>query len=120
MATPILKLHKVTVTGASPDDAKVYYCSLRPGTYTSISSIVGITEATDTEQNNVRSDVAELIRAGVLFRMVCSGGTATARKSFNLLVTKDKIATAMDAIKGKSINGTTVGAGRVKRTATFY
>jgi hypothetical protein len=116
----ILTTHKVTVAGADANSAKVYYCKLRPGTYTSIETLVGIGEASDTEENNAITSVSELIRAGVLFRMVTSGGTLGNKKSFNILVTRDKISTAMDGIKGKTINGVIVKAGRIKRRASFY
>lgn len=116
----ILVLHKVTLGAGAA--AKTYYCLLNPTTYTSIDAVVGISKVTeDSEKNSVKSDVAELIGAGVLFRIVCYGKSSDGkRRSFNILCTREKIGTALDGLEGKTIHGVTVGAGRIKRTATFY
>lgn len=118
----ILELHKINVGGGGGVTGSNYYCMLNPNTYTSIASIVGIAKVTDeAEKNNPTYTVAELIRAGIVQRMICSGkATGNKPRSFNLLVARDKLSSALDGIKGKTINGVTVGAGRIKRTATFY
>jgi len=118
----ILELHKLTLGGSVDGGAtKVYYCLLRPETYTSIGSIVGITKVTDeAELNNAKTSVAELIGAGVAFRLQVDGKIGGRRRSFNLLCARDRIGTAMDGLKGKTVNSVVVGAARVKRRASFY
>lgn len=119
MADPILVLHKVSVAGSGSADAKVFYCLLNPNTYVSIGTIVGISKASDTEQNNTRSDVGELIKAGIVFRLNLATKT-TPKRYFHILCTRDKLGTALDGLVGKTINGKTVGAAKGRAKASFY
>lgn len=119
MADPIVKLHKVTVGGTVDGGGKFYYCLLNPKTYTGIGSTVGITLASEEEQNSVRASVAELLRAGIVFRLNVTSRT-TPKRYFNILCTRDKVNTALDGLAGKTVNGVVVGAARAKRTANFY
>lgn len=119
MADPILKLHKVSLSGSVDGGGKTFYCLLNPKTYTGIGSIVGITLVTDeAEMNNPRNSVADLIHAGIVFRLLLASKTSP-KKYFYILCTRDKIAAALDGLVGKTVNNVVVGTAKGKTAATF-
>lgn len=94
---------------------------LNPNTYTSIDSVVGVSKVTsEAEMSEPNTRVSELIGAGIVFRVTASGKSGTNYRSYSFLVARDKIGTALDAVKGKTINGVSLSAGKIKRKATFY
>lgn len=115
----ILDLYKATV-GVGLNNT-TYFFLARPGTYSGdISTVTGVTKATETEQDQPAISVANLLGKGLLFRVVASYTAAGKRKTVRLLCTKNNLGTIIDELDGKAYNGGVLKAVRFPRRSTFY
>lgn len=113
---PILKRFKATI------GTTTYYFLQAPNSYGgTVDTATGITEAEDTDEDQPSTAVAELVRKGKLFRLVVEYTTGTARRSAKLLVTREKLATALDDLIGETFKGAgTITSVRIPQKATFF
>ena len=119
----ILTLHKVTTTNGTETDS--YFFLAKPSVYTGdISTQTGVTEAALTEKDEPRYPVSELLAKGIVTRLVTYAvegtGITARRKTHRLLVTKAKLATALDGLRGKSIGGAVVDSVGFPRKRTLF
>lgn len=106
----MLDLMKATV------GTKNYFFLSRAVTYTGLDTTVGVAAAADTDHDEPKNKVEELQNKGILFRVVCYLSNKEVR---HVLVTRDKLATALDALPGKTIEGATVKSAGIARKARF-
>jgi hypothetical protein len=119
----ILTLHKATATVGTTTDS--YFFLARPSIYSGdIATQTGVSEATNEEKDEPRYPISELLAKGILTRLVTyavSGtGTTARRKTHRLLVVKSKIGTALDGLRGKSIDGAVVDSVGFPRKRTLF
>lgn len=113
---PILKLYKATI------GTTTYYFLQSPTSYGgTVDTATGITEAEDTDQDQPFTAVAELVRKGKLFRLAVEyGATGVPKKTAKLLVTRDKLTTALDDLLDEPFRGGTITSVRIPQKATFF
>lgn len=113
---PILKLFRATI-----GTDRQYFFLQSPTSYTgSLDTVTGITAAADSEQDEPPTSVQNLVSKGVLFRVAIQYTSGTGRKSAKLLVTKAKLATALDDLIGKSFRGGSITSARIPQKAQFF
>lgn len=111
----ILKTWKATI------GTKTYFfLQSATGYQGSLDTICGLSEAEDDEQDEPVYSVAELINKNVLLRVRISYQVGTTKKQAKLLVTRDKIGTALDSLIGETYRGGTIRKAGIKRDATFF
>lgn len=106
----MLDLMKATV------GTKSYFFLSRAASYTGLDTTVGVAPAADTDKDEPKNKVEELQNKGIVFRVVCYLSNKERRQ---ILVTRDKLATALDALPGKTIEGATVVSAGIARRARF-
>jgi hypothetical protein len=111
---PILKTYKATVNGIP------YYFLQRTGAYQgSLDTISGVAEAGEEEQDQPVYAVAELLNKTILMRLYISYKVGEIRKRAQLLVARDKVGTALDALVNETYRGGTITKAGMKRDASF-
>ena len=106
----MLDLMKATV------GTKSYFFLSRSATYTGLDTTVGVAKAANTDNDEPRTKVEELQNKGILFRVVCYLSNKERRQ---ILVARDKLASALDALPGTTIEGATVVSAGIARKARF-
>lgn len=106
----MLDLMKATI------GTKNYFFLSKAETYAGLSATVGVEAAADTDNDEPRTKVEELQNKGIVFRVNCYLANGKVRQ---VLVTRDKLATALDGLIGKTIAGSTVRAAGIARKARF-
>ena len=114
----VLSVHVASV-GTAPG-ARQYFFRQNKGSYTGIAGKTGVDEAGENDQDEPLYPVKELLAKGVLIRLAVSIKDGTKRKSRELLVTSDKVVTALEGLKGQPFAGGTITSARIPRDATFY
>jgi hypothetical protein len=113
-----LVLHKATITNGTT--SKIIFFMAPKDAYTGLSDETGITEAAETDDDEVPSRVPDILANGALIRVAISYTVGAKRKTGKLLVAKDKLATALGALDGQSYKGGTIKSARVPRKLSFY
>lgn len=116
---PILKKFRATV-GATGSEQQYYFLQ-NPTSYGgAVDTITGIAAATDTEQDEPETSVASLLKSGKLFRVNIRYQIGTsAAKTAKILVTRDKLGTALDGLIDKTFRGGTIVKASIPRKATY-
>ena len=116
----ILKKFRATV-GAGVT-AREYFFLQNPTSYAgSLNTITGISEATDTEQDQPDTSVGNLLKSGQLFRInVRYTGGPTGFRTAKLLVTREKLSTALDGLVGKTLRGGQIVKASMPQKAVFF
>lgn len=116
----VVTLHEINnVLAGGTVDA---YVLLRPGIYTAdIATATGISDVSSdrTKADNPVFSVAELLKKGVLIRLKTYSTVNGKQYTHSLLVTRDKLGTVQDRLKGKSISGKTIERVGFSRNATY-
>ena len=114
---------KLSLMTATVGSAKFFFQG-SPITYDSVvSTATGITEAADTDQDEVPHKISELTRTGILKRIAVSIRVGTDLKTKFLFCTVDKLKTVLDSatgLKGKTVGGGTVTSVRIPRKSKTY
>lgn len=116
----ILKKYRAT-TGAAGSEREYFFLQ-NPTSYGgAVDTATGITAAADTEQDEPETSVASLLKSGKLFRVnIRYTGGATGFKTAKILVTREKLGTALDTLVGKSFRGGTIVRASIPRKAQFF
>lgn len=109
-----------TTGGAAPDAGTKYFFLQDPATYTGLTTETGVDAATAAQLDAPRYKVGELLARGILVRVTASVKTGTVTRTRQILVTRDKVVTALEGLKGKAIAGGTISSARIKRRMSFY
>lgn len=109
-----------TGAGGGLDAGTTYFFMQNDGSYTGLKGETGIDKASDAQQDAPRYKVGELLARGILVRLSVSIKDGTRMKSRQILVTKDKVVTALETLKGKTMAGGIVSSARVPRRMSFY
>lgn len=119
-----MTLHVATLgaagAGGAPDAGLKYFFLQDPTTYAGLATETGVDKATDAQLDAPRYKVGELLARGILIRVTASVKVGTATRTRQLLVTRDKVVTALETLKGKAMAGGTVSSARIKRNMSFY
>lgn len=116
----ILKKFRATVGGTGSE--KEYFFLQHPTSYEgSFDTLTGIKAATDTEQDEPDISVGNLLKSGKLFRVsVRYTGGPTGFRTAKLLVTKEKLTSALDALVGKTFRGGQIVKVSLPQKAVFF
>jgi hypothetical protein len=116
----ILKKFRATV--GTTGNEKEYFFLQNPTSYEgSLDTATGIKEATETEQDEPNISVAALLNSGKLFRVnVRYTGGPTGFRNAKLLVTRDRLGTALDTLVDKSFRGGTIVKASIPGKATYF
>lgn len=121
---PKMTLHVATLGAAGAGGAAVggkdYFFLQNATTYTGLAGETGIDKATDAQEDEPRHRIGELLARGIVVRIAVSVKDGTRVKTRQLLVTRDKVVTALETLKGKAFAGGTISSARVRRRMTFY
>jgi hypothetical protein len=121
---PKLTAHVATLGGAgiggAADAGLKYFFRQVDGTYATLATETGIDKATADQQDAPLYDVKELLASGIVVRLSLSIKDGTRIKSGKILVTRDKVTTALDALKNKTFRGGTIVSVRFPRRMAFY
>ncbi|MUL39347.1 hypothetical protein [Gloeocapsopsis dulcis] len=116
---PILEKFVATITKDSV--LSRYYFLQAPNSYAgSIDTVSGITKAPDAEKDEPIVSVGSLLQSGKVFRVAVQYDAGGRRRTGRILVTRDKLATALDALIGKSFRGGVITSARIPTKATFF
>lgn len=116
----ILKKYRATV-GATGSEREYFFLQSPTGYGGAVDTATGITEATDTEQDEPETSVAALLKSGKLFRVnIRYTGGATGFRTAKILVTREKLGTALDTLIGKTFRGGTIVKASIPRKAQFF
>lgn len=111
---PILKTYKATVNTIP------YYFLQRTDAYQgSLDTISGVAEAEEQEQDQPVYAVAELISKTILLRLHITYKIGELKKRAQVLVARDKVGTALDALIGETYRGGTITKAGMKRDGNF-
>lgn len=113
---PILDLFKATI------GTRTYFFYQHPTAYQgSLDTITGIEEAAQTELDEPATSVSNLISKGRLFRVTITTTDGTKKRTAKILVTRDKLITALDSLIGETFKGNqTIQAARIPQKAQFF
>jgi len=115
---PILKKFRANIVSGAV--VSQYFFLANPSSYAgSLDTITGITEATDAEQNEPNVKVGELLNSGQAFRVHIQYTSAFGTRTGKILVSKDKLSTALDSLLGKPYRGGTIKFARIPTKATY-
>jgi hypothetical protein len=121
---PKMSLHVATLTavgaGGALDAGNTYFFLQNDTSYTGLAGETGIDKATAAQQDAPKYKVSELLARGILVRLAVSVKDGTRFKTGQLLVTKDKVVSALESLKGKPFSGGTISSARVPRRMSFY
>lgn len=116
----ILQMYAAAL-GANSGAPGTYYFMQAPLSYAgTLDTVTGISAASDAEKDMPQYKVEALLAKGILFRVVVNYEVAGKRKSSRILVTRDKLGTALDGLIGKSFRQGEIKSARIPRKATFY
>lgn len=114
-----LKKYRATV-GAAGSEREYFFLQSATGYGGSVDTVTGITAATDTEQDEPETSVASLLKSGKLFRVnIRYTGGSTGFKTAKILVTRQKLGTALDDLVGKTFRGGQIVRASIPRKATY-
>jgi hypothetical protein len=121
---PKMTLHVATLgaagAGGAPDAGLKYFFLQDPSTYTGLATETGVDKATDAQLDAPRYKVGELLARGIVVRITASIKVGTTTRTRQILVTRDKVVTALETLKGKALGGGTISSARIKRNMSFY
>lgn len=115
---PALVLYRATI-GDTPDVTEYWFLQA-PNTYGgALDNICGVKIAAQSEQDNPRLTVSQLLKSGRLVRVAITYSSGTGRKTAKLLVVRQKLTTALDQLIGKSYRGGTILTARAPVKAKY-
>ncbi|HEY9711317.1 MAG TPA: hypothetical protein V6D48_24115 [Oculatellaceae cyanobacterium] len=106
--------------GGAADAGTLYFFKSMKGSYTSLKTETGIDEASEAQQDAPTYHIKDLLAKGILVRLAVYIKDGTKRKSKKIYVTRDKVSTALESLKGKAMGGGTVTSVTIPRSMTFY
>lgn len=113
-----LKKYKATV-GAAPGGQTYFFLQNANSYGGSIDTATGVQVAGDNEQDMPVTSVSELLRTQTLIRVNVRYTSGAGTKTAKLLVTRSKIATALDELVDKSFRGGTIKTVSIPTKATY-
>lgn len=112
-----LALHKTTI-GVAPT-AVTYYFLQPEGNYEgTVANLTGV-QREEGEIDEPLTPVKELLRRGILLRIVIDHGSATNRRTARLLCQRSKLSECLDDLPDETFKGRDILSARVPRRATF-
>lgn len=116
----ILKKFRATVGGAGSE--REYFFLQNPTSYGgAVDTVTGIRAATDTEQDEPETSVGSLLKSGKVFRVnIRYTGGPTGFKTAKILVTREKLGTALDELVGKTFKGGQIVKASIPRKAQYF
>lgn len=115
---PTLILYRATI-GDSPDVTEYWFLQAPNAYGGALDNICGVKIAAQSEQDNPRLTVGQLLKTGRLVRVAITYSFGTGRKSAKLLVVRQKLATALDQLVGKTYRGGTILTARTPSKAQY-
>jgi len=113
----MLGLHRTTI-GVAPNE-RTYYFLQPEGNYTGdVATLTGI-QAEPGEIDEPLTPVKELLRRGILIRIVIDYGSPTNRKRARLLCQRTKLQECLDNLPDEEFKGQDILSARIPRRATF-
>ncbi len=97
------------------DNVVTEFYLLQPDQYGAINAETGIAKSATQDIDQPVVAVKELLAKGVLIRVAVSYLEGGVRKVGRILVTRQKLDTALAALKGKTFSGGTITSARVPR-----
>lgn len=99
-----------------------YYFLQNPTSYEgTLDTVTGVKAATDTEQDEPDIPVGNLLKSGKLFRVnIRYTGGPTGFRTAKLLVTKEKLVTALDGLIDKTFKGGVIVKASIPQKAVFF
>lgn len=115
---PFLKTFKATV-GAAPGGQTYYFLQSATSYGGTIDTATGVQAAGDNEQDMPVTSIGQLLQKQILIRVNVRYTSGAGTKTAKLLVTRNKIATALDELVDKSFKGGTIKTVSIPTKATY-
>lgn len=107
--------------GAAGSEREYFFLQSPTSYEGSLDTATGIKQATETEQDEPNTSVGALLSSGKLFRVnIRYTGGPTGFRTAKLLVTKDRLGTALDTLVDKSFRGGQIVKASMPQKATFF
>lgn len=115
---PIFKLHKMVYNLDNATKTRYFLCN--PTTYQGLKTETGIDVADESEANEVRSDVEDLLGSGEIIRIKMGYKVGTKIKYAHLILPVTRVLGFKKSMLGKQYKGGTVVSIRGRRVASYY
>lgn len=112
-----LALHKTTI-GVAPNSVTYYFLQPEGNYEGDVATLTGVT-AEEGETDEPLTPVKELLRRGILLRIVIDHGSTANRRSARLLCQRSKLSECLDDLPDATFKGRDILSARVPRRATF-
>lgn len=106
--------------GVSPA-LRTYYFRTKAGLYDgTISTVTGITKATEAEEDEPTVNIGVLLQKGILIRVKGRQTVGGKKRTVNLVCARDKVGTILDGLEGTPYNGREIESASFPVRRTYY